>query len=88
MPEITVSVVYETIDSPTEMATQLAAALPRGWHGTITALRQDSTDFWALVLTTPANIAPVNVGIGDVLLWDGTTYQSMSAADFAERYGS
>lgn len=88
MPEITVSVSYETVDTPAEMADQLQTAIERGWYGTITAIRHDGVDKWVLVLNIPTNPAPVTVTFGDVLLWDGTAYQSLDQDTFNERYGS
>jgi hypothetical protein len=87
MPELYVTVPYETVATPADMVTALTEALGHGWHGTITALRQGDTDMWALVMTTPVNNSPVTVTLGDVLLWDGTTYQCLDQATFTARYG-
>lgn len=88
MPEATVTVTlsYATLDTPEAMAGALAEALPRGWHGTISALQDETDTRWALVLNTPTTASAVTARIGDILLWDGSTYQALDAATFAERY--
>lgn len=91
MPEITVTVAYQKLDTPAEMAEALAEALTRGYYGTITGMKDDQVEppleRWALVLNTPTNIPPVTVRMGDVLLWDGAQYQGLDEAAFNERYG-
>lgn len=83
---VTVTVSYVTLDDPAALGTALEQALTRGYHGTITALRNAEVDMWALVLNTPSNISPVTCSVGDVLLWDGVAYQSLDADTFAQRY--
>lgn len=86
MPELQVTVTYATLDEPADMAAALAEALTRGWHGTITALKDEVAERWALVISTPANANPVSCRLGDILLWDGNGYQALDADTFAARY--
>lgn len=86
MPELQVTVSYNTLTTPTDMAEALAEALPHGWHGSITALQDETGPRWALVLNNPTNVNPVTCRLSDVLLWDGSIYQALDAATFAARY--
>lgn len=92
MPEsvVTVTVTYTNLESPADMVEALEQALPRGWYGTVTGMQPepDAAQMWALVLNTPTNTGSVTARLGDVLLWDGATYQSFDQATFADRFQS
>lgn len=85
---VTVTVTYSTLETPTDMVDALEQSLSRGYFGTITALKDDTEEKWALVLNTPANTSPVTCRLGDVLMWDGAQLQAFDAATFAARYAS
>lgn len=82
-----VTVTYVQLNTPSDMGNALDTALTIGYQGTLAAYKdQAGNPVWHIELRGPGNPTGVNAGLGDVLIWDGATLNSMSQTVFTTKY--